>query len=128
MPSFGVPTAFSDISKTSLKFPRVRFSLFPSLSFQRKVLMSSLNISISVYMFIFTVGKKDDLYSKTCRSRSLFAQKKKEKSSIPNESFDVSQPRVGLTTINIHSSGAPNKVVFFVFSCFRLHEALATFI
>lgn len=75
-------------------------------------------------MFIFTVGKKDDLYSKTCRSRSLFAQKKKEKSSIPNESFDVSQPRVGLTTINIHSSGAPNKVVFFlsfrVFDCMKL--------
>lgn len=68
-------------------------------------------------MFIFTVGEKDDLYSKTCRFRSLFA-KCPQKSSIPMR-VDVSQPRVGLTTINIHSSGAPTKV-FRVFDCIKL--------
>jgi len=80
--------------------------------------MNYLSISISVYMFIFSQwAKRMTSTAKPVVFRSLFA-KCPQKSSIPMR-VDVSQPRVGLTTINIHSSGAPTEV-FHVFDCIKL--------
>lgn len=59
MPSFGVPTAFPVLSARSPKFPRVHFFFsFLLYHFKQKSWCLVLNISISVYMFIFTVGKR----------------------------------------------------------------------
>lgn len=71
-------------------------------------------------MFIFTVGKTMTSTAKPVAFVLSLqnVQKKQKKSSIPMR-VDVSQPRVGLTTINIHSSGAPTKV-FRVFDCMKL--------